>query len=494
MPTINNFVITLFAGKTPAGDLYARAEPDPAVVHAGCTIVWKVAASDGVRGVRPDHFRLKTTWVESVPFTLPRLKRTRDGAYVAKAAKSGCTFTPGSRAVSVPPSASGQDFTGSCGAGGTRVKVLPANLSANLSSTFSVTLNVEGVTDLAAYEAKITYNPAIVQVTAVNQGPFLSSTGRTVMPVATVIDNVAGRVEFGAASLGANAYPSGGGVLATITLQAKAVGVTALHVENALLSDPSFQAISVSLEDGQVRVTNCFGDFNGDGKVNIIDLQMAAARWNCRSGQACYDAQYDVIPEGAPDGAIDIRDIQRIAAAWNTTCGTGQAPAPGAKVVWPEQVAAASLGLQPAGVQIAAGRVFSQTIRLQDVSNLGAFQADVVFDPAVVQVEAVTLGAFLGSTGRAVLAPPAAIDNVAGRVRWGAGSFGPQAGASGSGDVATIRFRAVGAGETALAFEQVLLVDAQSSPLELGSVAGSRVTVGGSVPKRILLPLILKNR
>ncbi len=412
------------------------------------------------------------------------------GAYTVTPAKSGCTFSPASLSVSLPPNATGKNFTASCPVGGTRVKILPASLSANLGGTFNVTLSVEGVTELAAYEAKLTYNPAIVQVTAVNQGPFLSSTGRSEMPVATVIDNVAGRAEFGAASLGTKAYPSGGGVLTTITFQAKAVGVSALHLESVLLSDPSFRAIAVSPEDGQARVTNCFGDFNGDGQVNIFDLQMAAARWNCHTGQACYDAQFDVIPEGAPDGAIDIRDIQRIAAAWNTTCG-GQARQPAIGALEPVQVVAVSLGLRPVSTQIAAGQVFSQTIRLQDVSDLGAFQADVTYDPAVVQAEGVTQGAFLGSTGRSVLAPPPAIDNVTGRVRWGAGSFGAPAGPTGSGDVAIIRFRALGTGKTTLSFEHVLLANSQSQPLALGSVAGSQVTVGGA-PRRTYLPLITK--
>lgn len=327
-----------------------------------------------------------------------------------------------------------------------------------------------------------------------SQGAFLSSTGRTLMPVATVIDNVAGQVKFGAVTVGPSTYPSGSGTLATITFRAKAVGTSALHLQDLLLSDPNFGAISAITEDGQVQVTNCFGDFNGDGKVNILDIQMAASHWNCHTGQACYDVRFDVVPVGAPDGAIDIRDIQRIAAAWNTTCSTGQVQQPAAMPLWPAHATAASLGLQPANTQIAAGRVFSQTIRLQDVSNLGAFQADVTFDPAVAQVEAVTLGAFLGSTGRSVLAPPADIDNVGGRVRWGAGSFGVPAGPTGSGDVATIRFRALGVGQTVLSFEQVLLADAQSNPLELGSVTGSQVTVGGSAPKRTLLPLILSKR
>ncbi len=86
-------VITLFAGKTPAGELYARAEPDPALVYVGDMIIWKIAASDGVKGVRPAHFRPKAVWMETAPFTTRAPERRRDGGYAARATRSGLTRT-----------------------------------------------------------------------------------------------------------------------------------------------------------------------------------------------------------------------------------------------------------------------------------------------------------------------------------------------------------------------------------------------------------------
>jgi hypothetical protein len=88
-------VITLTAGKTPNGTLHAFAEPDPAVIHAGELVKWVVVAYDGVRNVKPDHFRPKATWMDSVPFNALRRKRTKKGAvtYVARSQKSGLIRT-----------------------------------------------------------------------------------------------------------------------------------------------------------------------------------------------------------------------------------------------------------------------------------------------------------------------------------------------------------------------------------------------------------------
>jgi len=58
------------------------------------------------------------------------------------------------------------------------------------------------------------------------------------------------------------------------------------------------------------------------------------------------------------------------------------------------------------------------------------------FDPAVVRVDNVTLGDFLGSTGRNTAPLGPEIDNDAGTVTFGAFSFGSEAGPSEEGVLA----------------------------------------------------------
>ena len=58
------------------------------------------------------------------------------------------------------------------------------------------------------------------------------------------------------------------------------------------------------------------GDFNGDGVVDVADIQQVASRWNCQLGDGCYDDDYDV----DNDGDIDIVDIMLVTSHWGDTC------------------------------------------------------------------------------------------------------------------------------------------------------------------------------
>ena len=381
---------------------------------------------------------------------------------------------------------------------------MPAIKRVDLSAgAFTVDLTAENVTNLAGFQTNLVYDPAIVSVSGVSVAAFLGSTGRTVAPVGPTIDNLAGKVTFGAFSFGSQPGASGAGTLATITFLPKSVGATALRLQATTLSDPAANAISVTTADGrvEVQIAGCFGDFNGDNKVDIFDLQRAASHWNCRTGDACYDTQFDT----EPDGDIDVFDLQRFAAAWGTTCAAtsvgasdqapGQAPGQAPSRLLSDLaarrwgMAASSLSLLPANRRIAPGAVFTQTVRLQDATNLGAFQATVAYDRAVVQAEAVTIGPFLASTGRTAVPVEPTIDNSTGKVMLGAFTFGGQPGAAGAGDLAYIRFRAQANGQTALTFQEAGLSDPQGEPLTVGSLAGATVNVDVS---KVYLPLVLQ--
>ena len=65
---------------------------------------------------------------------------------------------------------------------------------------------------------------------------------------------------------------------------------------------------------------------------------------------------------------------------------------------------------------------------IEEARDLGGFQFDLVYDPAIVQVKEVDLGGFLGSTGRGTVPVGPEIDNQLGTVSFGAASFGEQEG------------------------------------------------------------------
>lgn len=349
-------------------------------------------------------------------------------------------------------------------------------------------LTVENVANLAGFQTDLLFDPAIVHVNSVSLGAFLGSTGRTVAPVGPTIDNTAGKVTFGAFSFGSQAGASGAGALATISFQPRALGTTALRLQATGLSDPTGNAIPVTTTDGQAQIVNCFGDFNGDNKVDIFDLQRAASHWNCRAGQACYDAQFDT----EPDGDIDVFDLQRFAAAWGTVCAAatqGDGLPALASGVPLGSLTAANLSVLPSSRRVVPGAIFTQTVQIQNAAEIGAFEATLIYSPTVAQVEAVTVGPFLSATGRTAVPVGPAIDNVAGAVTFGAFTFGSQAGAAGSGDLAYVRFRAQQPGQTAVGLQAAGVSDPQGNALPADVLAGAEITVGAL---KVYLPLVLK--
>lgn len=60
-----------------------------------------------------------------------------------------------------------------------------------------------------------------------------------------------------------------------------------------------------------------WADIDGDGDVDIIDVQLVAARWNTQQGDPGYEPRFDLDNEGQGDGDIDIIDVQLVAAWWN---------------------------------------------------------------------------------------------------------------------------------------------------------------------------------
>ena len=133
------------------------------------------------------------------------------------------------------------------------VKVDPAVTTVSPGDVFSVTVEIEDVVDLGAFEFEITYDSTCVEATDATLGFFLGSTGRDVSPVGPTIE--AGSVTYGAYSWGEEPGPNGNGPLAAITLEAGMSSCSsALHLQKVVVVDTEGVGISTSTEDGQVTV------------------------------------------------------------------------------------------------------------------------------------------------------------------------------------------------------------------------------------------------
>jgi general secretion pathway protein D len=124
----------------------------------------------------------------------------------------------------------------------------------------------------------------------------------------------------------------------------------------------------------------------------------------------------------------------------------------------------------------AGGESFSVNVVVDDVTNLGAFEFQLTYDPSVVELQDFKEGPFLGSSGRRVeCLPPrseeGSLDFTC--VTLGATPDGP----TGSGVLATLTFQPVGAGTSSLHLKQVVLADPPANRLPAQAEDAS-VTVG----------------
>jgi len=137
--------------------------------------------------------------------------------------------------------------------------------------------------------------------------------------------------------------------------------------------------------------------------------------------------------------------------------------------------------VDPASVNVEPGQPFTVHVMVEGAMDLGAFQFDMAYDPAVVTVTGVALGPFLGSTGRTAQSLGSDIDNTVGSITFAAFSFGGKAGPQGMGVLAIVTLTAVGPGTSALNLQGVVVTDALANALPT-SVQGGTVAVSAPTP------------
>jgi len=129
------------------------------------------------------------------------------------------------------------------------------------------------------------------------------------------------------------------------------------------------------------------------------------------------------------------------------------------------------------------GGNFTADVAIANVTDLGSFQFTLTFSPDIVHVEGAELGNFLGSTGRSTIPVGPEIDNQLGTVSFSAASYGDQAGADGSGVLATITFSPQANGVSNLHLQGMLVTDTvpETIPVDLQD-GGITVTDGIPIP------------
>ncbi|OQY36065.1 MAG: hypothetical protein B6I38_00550 [Anaerolineaceae bacterium 4572_5.1] len=148
----------------------------------------------------------------------------------------------------------------------------PENKTLNVDdSAFTFHLRIQDVNDMGAFGARLTYDPALIDVNVLVLTNFLESTGRQ----ASIIEQSGnGYVEFSAYTMGSEPGASGNGALAQITVTPKSPGVTTLNLSNILITKPLGDSISYTSSNSQITITETElpGDCNADQTVNEADI------------------------------------------------------------------------------------------------------------------------------------------------------------------------------------------------------------------------------
>jgi PKD repeat protein len=132
------------------------------------------------------------------------------------------------------------------------VSVDPAASTVTLGDTVMVDVVVEGATDLRGFEFDLGYDAAVVQIVDVELGDLLENWAYDFLLLDDV-DNTAGTATIAAIPAENNPGPTGGGVLATITVEGVALGNSPLDLYDVTVWDPDAQDIAAP-GDGTVEV------------------------------------------------------------------------------------------------------------------------------------------------------------------------------------------------------------------------------------------------
>lgn len=155
--------------------------------------------------------------------------------------------------------------------------------------------------------------------------------------------------------------------------------------------------------------------------------------------------------------------------------------------IWCAAASGGTVSIQPATVPVNPGQTFSVNVTISNVTDLFAYQFDIGFNPTVLAANSIVEGPLLG-TGGATLFIPGTIDNAGGTITSTADSlFGAIKGVSGSGVLATVSFRALAGGTSAINPFNAIFLDSTLSGIVVTSQSGTVNVSGAPEPGTALL-------
>lgn len=169
-------------------------------------------------------------------------------------------------------------------------------------ANFSVQVDILNATDAYSFELKLGFDPAILQANEMQEGSFLRNDNVTLST--QTINNTVGFVLLNSTLTSLPAI-SGDGNVAVINFSVLKTGSTPLAISEFTLLNSTGETLNVTIANGQFSNIVSNADVNGDGIVNLLDLEAAALALGATPDSPRWNPRADV----NSDGVVNVIDL-----------------------------------------------------------------------------------------------------------------------------------------------------------------------------------------
>lgn len=137
----------------------------------------------------------------------------------------------------------------------TRLRLATENLNVRVGQEVTIPLLVENAPLIYGVETHLTFDPAVLEVTALNHGTFLSANPATqAFILQNKADNKAGTIDYALVLLNPAPPVKGSGLLASLTFGAKTAGSTAVEIKEAVFGTRTGEEIIPAVENATLTI------------------------------------------------------------------------------------------------------------------------------------------------------------------------------------------------------------------------------------------------